>query len=365
MSLADELVGAGLGYVRGRLDEVRTAILGDVAAFAQAAGVPGFDDAAGVVAARLTTARSELDLAAADLAARNLVSCATHVGNALAAMDQAADAVGGTTLSQLLLDAADWAGATPTGLAKQLGLPATVPGLAPDGDSLVYTLNAPGKALSPAPLRLGYTGTRLTARLRFDGAAPLFSLSLALDGLEAGIGADLEELLGGARARSTPTSCSAPTPPTGSPSPAAPAPASYCPRGRRSGPLDLREIALELPAGVADAIDIGSTINASLGDAVKAVVDGSGLHLRFDLAAIDDGDNPLDVELKRPTGIGLTLDAGIVRGGGFLQPHRRLRRRAATAPRAGRGQGGRPAHPRPAASRSSSSCRSSSCRRST
>ena len=156
MSLADELVAAGLGYVRGRLDEVRTAILGDVAAFAQAAGVPGFVDGAGVVAARLTTARSELDLAAADLAARNLVSCATHVGNALAAMDQAADEVGGTTLSPLLLDAADWASATPTGLARQLGLPATVPGLVPDGDSLVYTLNAPAQVAVP-----GATAARL------------------------------------------------------------------------------------------------------------------------------------------------------------------------------------------------------------
>ena len=318
MSLGDELVAAGLSYARARLEEVRAAILGDVAAFAAAAGAPGFVDAGGAVAADLATARAELDQAAIDLAARNLGGCAAHVGSALAAIDRAAVAVGPAPLSSLLRDAAEWGAATPAGIAKQLGLPDSVPGLASDGNALVYQLTAPGRSLAPAPLELGYDGVRLSARLRYDGATPLFSVSLALDGLEAGIGGGLAALLGGALGSVNADILLGVDTTDGLTLSGGTGKRVVLPARPGFGPLDVREIALELPADVADAIDLGGTINTTLGP-VKAMVAGSGVRLRFDLAALAAGDDPIAVEVKPPSGIGLSLDAGIVRGGGFLR----------------------------------------------
>ena len=149
MALADELVAGGLGYARGRLDELRDAALDDVASFADAAGVGGFVDAGGVVANHLATARAELDQAEASLAARNFAGAATQMGNAITAVDQAAAVVAGKSLLQLLADEVGWGAAAPRGLAQQLGLPATVPGLALSDGALVYPLTAPGEVARP------------------------------------------------------------------------------------------------------------------------------------------------------------------------------------------------------------------------
>ena len=67
-----------------------------------------------------------------------------------------------------------------------------------------------------------------------------------------------------------------------------------------------------------DTIDIGSTITVELGGVIKATVDGAGIHLTIDPGAAIGGNNPLSVALKSPTGIGLSLDTGLIRGGGFL-----------------------------------------------
>ena len=73
-------------------------------------------------------------------------------------------------------------------------------------------------------------------------------------------------------------------------------------------------MALELPAGAPGAIDLGSTIVADLGGVLTATVDGAGLHLRIASA----GEAPLTVAARAPSGVGLALDTGLVRGGGFL-----------------------------------------------
>ena len=51
---------------------------------------------------------------------------------------------------------------------------------------------------------------------------------------------------------------------------------------------------------------------------IKATVTGAGVHLHVDPDAASAGNNPLAVSLKAPTGIGLSIDTGLVRGGGFL-----------------------------------------------
>ncbi len=317
MSLGDELLAVALGYARARLDELKAAALQDVDAFAATLGVPAFADAGDEVAALLTTARNELDAATASLAARDFIGGATHLGNCANAVDQAVAKVpGGKSVEQLLAERIGWGTVTPKGLARQLGLPASAPGLALAGGALTYTLSAPGKSLSPAPLTLGFDGASLTAKLRLDGTAPLFSLSVAFDGMQAGVGGGpVASLLAGASGSVGADIAVGFDTSQGLTLSGSAGKRVVLPARTAAGPLALDEVALELPGG--DLIDIGSTIDADLG-VIKATVDGAGVRLRIDPGAVAGGDNPLSLQIKPPTGIGLDVDAGIIRGGGFL-----------------------------------------------
>ena len=317
MSLSDELLVLALGYARARLDELRTAALQDAASFADALGVPGFVDAGGEVAGLLATARNEIDAAGTSLAGRDFIGAATHLGAAADAVDQAVAKVpGGTSLKQLLRDRIGWGGVTPKGLAKQLGLPPAVPDLEVIGGALVYRLPGPGTSLSPSPLTLGFDASALTAKLRLDGGAPLFSLTVAFNGFEAGVGGGpISSLLGGASGSVGADIAVGFDTSNGMTLSGSAGKRVVLPARTEAGPLSLDEVAIELPGG--DLIDIGSTIDADLG-VIKATVDGAGVRLLIDPGAVAGGNNPLSVQIKPPTGIGLDVDAGIVRGGGFL-----------------------------------------------
>jgi hypothetical protein len=320
MALGEELVAGGLGYARARLDELRAAALADVVQFADAVGRPDFGDADGAVASHLATARAELDHALQSLAARDLVGAASHLGAALHAVDQAATAVpGGTSLGELLASEIDWGAVQPKGLAQQLGLPATVPGLEFADGALAYTISAPGKSLAPAPLTLGFDKAELTARLRVDGGSPTFSVVLGLIGIEAGIGGEpISSLLGGADGSVQADVVLGVDTVNGLTLAGSVSPRVVLPARPKLGLLDLREIGLELPPKLPDTIDVDGTIVTDLGGVIKATVNGAGIHVHIDPAAAIDGNSPLSVTVKPPTGIGLVLDTGLVRGGGFL-----------------------------------------------
>jgi hypothetical protein len=73
------------------------------------------------------------------------------------------------------------------------------------------------------------------------------------------------------------------------------------------------------PSGAGLPIDVGTTFKAKLGP-LDAVVENIGL--RTDLAFPGEGGNlgPIDLDfgIKPPNGVGLSLDAGPVKGGGYL-----------------------------------------------
>lgn len=312
MALGKELVAGSLGFARARLREFVDAALGDVASFARAANVEDFDDVGDQVATRLTTARDESDLVGPDLAATDLIGAATHLGNAVRALDDAARIIGPTPLGMILTDNIGWVGAAITGLAQQLGLPAAVPQLDVTDGALVYLLTARGRSLAPT---VGFDEATLTARLRLDGAAPLFGVSLALDGIEAGVGGGLVSALLGDDLGAVQSDIVLGVDTTNGVTLAGGAASRVVlPARASSGPLDLRELVLELPSTRPDTIDIGATIAADLGGVVRATVDGAGVHLRIH----SDTDPPLSVEAKLPSGIGLSIDTGLVRGGGYL-----------------------------------------------
>ncbi len=89
--------------------------------------------------------------------------------------------------------------------------------------------------------------------------------------------------------------------------------------------IDFRDFAIELPlkselSGTSspNALELTATIAGALGP-IKAVVDGTGLQLVLDTDAIASGHGaPASIEAKPPTGAGLTVDVGPVKGGGYV-----------------------------------------------
>jgi hypothetical protein len=318
-SLGNELLAQVIEYAHTRLTEFRTAALGDVASFATAAGVPGFVDAGGAVANLLLAARNALDAIVALLPLRDYAGAAAQLGIALGAISSAATAVGGASFFNLLLSRIAWASARPAGFAKQLGLPASIPNLSMAGNELVYTLSVPGRTLIPAPLTFGFDSAQLTGRLRIGAGDPPLSVSLAFKGMEAGVGGGpIASLLGGAGGSAHADVVLGVDTTRGLTLGGGAGVRVVLPARPKFGPLDLREIVLELPNNPPGTINVASTITASVGGVITAVVDGAGLHVRIDPATAGAGDNPLSVTIKTPTGIGVTLDTGLVRGGGFL-----------------------------------------------
>ena len=102
------------------------------------------------------------------------------------------------------------------------------------------------------------------------------------------------------------------------------------------GPVDVDAMTISLGIeGARFPLSLGANIKAEIGPLI-AVVEDLGLTATFALRD-DRGGNagPLDITVafKPPTGVGLSIDAGVVRGGGFPQhrhPARRVCRAAAT-----------------------------------
>ncbi|MEP7113203.1 MAG: DUF6603 domain-containing protein, partial [Ilumatobacteraceae bacterium] len=314
MSLGQELVAVVLGYARARFDELAAVVLADAHNFADALGVPAFVDNGNDVATHLINAKQELSQAATDLGATNLIGAADHLGQAVKELDAAARVVG-EPLETLLRGKINWAGVVPTGLAEQLGLPATVPNLEIVDGALQYMIEAPGKTLSSV---VAFDKAVLTARLHIDGKPPSLAVNLAINGIELGIGGGIvSSILGGASGTVSSNIVVGVDSDRGLTLSGGVSPRIVLPAQLKTGVIDLREIALEL-ASVPDTFDLSGTFTADLGGVIKATVEGAGVHIHVDPAQAAAGNNPLSIVLKPPTGIGLAMDAGLVRGGGYL-----------------------------------------------
>lgn len=87
------------------------------------------------------------------------------------------------------------------------------------------------------------------------------------------------------------------------------------------GPVDIQSLTIGAnPREGKLPISLGATLKGSLGP-LQAVVENIGLTATFAFPAKHDGNlGPLDLSLafKPPNGIGLSVDAGVIRGGGYL-----------------------------------------------
>jgi hypothetical protein len=316
-SLANELLAGAIEFALARLAELRAAALLSVSSFAAAVGMPGFVDVGGLVAGLLAAARAALDLVALRLSVNDFTGAAIELGKALRAILDATIAIPGASLTALLDAAIAWGAVAPSGLARQLGLP-SVPNLTVVDSSLQYSLDAAGRVLIADP-KLGFDRVELRARLRMDGGTPPLSISLALIGIEVGVGGGpIAKLIGAAVGSVHADIAFGVDTARGLTFGGGSGARVTLPARPKVPPLDIREITLELPQGVANAIDVASAVTCDIGGVITATVDGAGVRVHIDPAGAIGGDSPLSVSLKTPTGIGLLLDTGLVRGGGFL-----------------------------------------------
>ena len=317
-TLGNELLACVIEFAFNRLAELRALALGDVSSFALAVGVPGFVDPGGV-AGLLASATSALDLIPPKLVASDFAGAATQLALALKAISDAAIMVGGLELPALLSSQISWHAVAPRGLAKQLGLPNTAPALSVRGATLVATLSAKARVLTQLPVKLGFDRADLSARIAMDATGPTLSVSLEIFGLEAGVAdGPIANLFGGKSGSFSSDIVIGVDSTTGLTIGGGGGSRVVVPARPALGPLDIREIAIELPPGVANTFDIGASISTAIGEVIAAAVEGAGIHLHIDPAGIGGGASPLSVSVKPPTGIGLAVDTGLVRGGGYL-----------------------------------------------
>lgn len=335
--LADELLTAALGYAERRLAALRDEVLADAAAFLDGLGIPDAPITpaqAEQVAAHLAAARAAVGTVPEHVAAFRILQALDAIGTALreteAAVAVVAAVPGAKDLATLLR------GAIPTaptsGLVRQLGLPTTAPdGLTVEGGAVRWALPVgTDTAIRQGPAAITIGRSALTVTLRIDGTTPRLAIAFTASGTEIAVaGGAVAALLGGAGASvvadlvlgvDSDNGLTAgggvqkriTLPPIPSPSKA----------------LDVRGIGLEVPdpadltraadAAAANAVDLLASLATALPGGVGALLDGAGVRLLVDPARLRAGQSPITPEIRPPRGIGVSIDAGPVRGGGFL-----------------------------------------------
>jgi hypothetical protein len=310
MDFSDKLLADSLDFAFRLLNEL-SASFADVSSFAHALGKSNFTDD-GTVSAKLKIARDRLLLVEPSMDAGNYSDAAKHIAALLIAVDTAAGIVGGLMFN-LVINKIDWNGKSPKGLAHQLGLTTGKPNqLYVDNGVVVFVLNSDRGPTTALGL-FDFAAATLEARLRADG---VFSIALRLKDAEVGIGdGPISGLLGGARGSAMADVELGIDSLNGLTLSGGASKKIVLPARTAAGPLDMRELTVEIPNP--DNILIGAIVTVKLGP-VNATVEGAGIDMLIDANKVVGGDDPLVVGMKAPTGIGLSIDTGLVRGGGFL-----------------------------------------------
>ena len=253
-----------------------------------------------------TTALSEIDAAIASIAA--IPSIGPALGDAeaafLAAL-KAGVAAGGDTV---------------TGLLDQIGLAGQISSdITKSGTVLSYPLaNAGEHSLDPASgAVLALSNMTAKATLDYGTTTPVLGVSLTT-GLSIGLSTDgfVEQVIGGHASATATLTISADT------QNGLRFQAGAKTRADLDGELalpgvELRGLGIEIPDGVPLGLALTGTVNGTLGP-IAALIQGAGVSLAFDVSKIGNG-NPIGLALQPPTGAGLSVDAGVIHGGGYVQ----------------------------------------------
>lgn len=90
--------------------------------------------------------------------------------------------------------------------------------------------------------------------------------------------------------------------------------------------VDLRDLGISMPllpsgnggAPSSPTFSLDGTLIGKMASVVETAIDGFGIELHLDPGKLLAGQQPLSLGLRIPTGLGIQIDAGPVRGGGYL-----------------------------------------------
>jgi hypothetical protein len=310
--LIHEVLGAAVRFALSRV----AGLVDDAAAFASQLGI----DPARVqgAAAHLTQARTDFAAATTAIGAGDpktasdkLVEAVSEIEAALAAVDwQGAPPITLETLLNALVAAAGPA----ADLSSQLGLTGAA-SLTHTGAQLTVHRSAPNASVDTGALSAALTGIDLAATLNLGGPGPALSLTLTIGEARIAVakGGLVESLLGSSapavKARLVVTVTSEPALHVGGGTAAS----VQLPAVTAGGPLQVKGLQLSAPTPGqpnAGGLDLGATVSAEAAGATF-LISGAGLHVGFE-------NNKLSLAPRGPDGIGISVDAGPVSGGGYL-----------------------------------------------
>ncbi len=319
--LGAALLQAALGFAEQRLRQVEADALGSAAALAAALGAaPAASPVA--VEAELLQVRHALQAFGTDLGQSPSQAvaqqAAADLGSALRHTDNAINLVRPGTNLLALLSAPFATAIAPAGLAAQLGL-SSPSGLTYDGTTVGYrvTSTGPGTMSGPIPLHLG--SVSLAAQLHLDTGALSLAVTIGQAGFSLGAGFDsfIRTLVGSGSSVTADVTIGADTQQGLTVAGATNGPV-IVPAKSSSNSLDVRGLELDSPAEAPGAIDLGAELTATLGGVITFTLQGVGIRVTIDADGVGSG-SPATIAVKPPRGIGVTLDAGPVQGGGYLE----------------------------------------------
>ena len=310
-----ELLQAALVFVRDRVNKLAVEALGSAGALAAKLGVPTGPD----VSAELVGAIGGIDAfsAAVEGAFRRPSLDTARIAlnplaGAIAWLEKAALKLGGK-LDVLLRSVLS--GSVPSGgVLDQVGLPAGPGAVTTSGGTVAYTVSAD----SPDIVGIAADSVSLSAMLRFRDGPPALGLTLAVEGARIslpGAGSLLSAIgigNGGIAADVAVTLDTAAGLTVGGASSGRIA----LPARKQVGPVKVKGLALDFSRdGSRLVFDLVALAEGNLGPPLRLTVDGAGLRLVVD-PSLPEVIRPPTAKL--PTGFGVVLEAGPIRGGGYL-----------------------------------------------
>ncbi|MCU1428823.1 MAG: hypothetical protein JWL83_2823 [Actinomycetia bacterium] len=341
------LLSAVLGFGRSRLDALLTSLAADAESLLLTL-LPGASQAlrdkvnappiAAAVATDLAAAGSHLSALGVDLGAppQTLSDVQGAFGELAAAVNSVHDAITqirtvvpevGTAedaLVRAVKKAVATVGDDVSGLVSQLGLGGAgtkiSDGLNANGTTIRYELaNAAERSVAGPPgASLTLANSTVAAILDYGALPPSLGLSVTT-GLGAGLVADgfVAQLLGTADAAASVTLTIGLDTSKGLTFQAGVKHRIDLPGSLSVPGVELHSLGLEIPIDGPLTFELTGTLSGALGP-IAAVVEGAGIALTIDPNKLLGGQQPASLSLHPPSGAGLSVDAGLVRGGGYL-----------------------------------------------
>ncbi|MCW2546534.1 MAG: hypothetical protein JWN96_994 [Mycobacterium sp.] len=288
-------------------------LVADDQSLATQLGVNALDPAA---TAQLTAARNDLNASQTAANAGDAQTAAQKLAAALTELEAAVAAVADPhpSFDQVLTSILSAAGSPAGALASQLGLTGTA-SLTHTGAVLTVSRSAPSASISAGPIFAHLAGIELAAELNLGGPGPALALTLTIAEATIGVAGDglsqalLQSSAPAVRARLVVTVTSDLELHVGGGTAAT----VQLPAVTAGGPLQVKGLQVSAPSPGqpnAGGLDLGATISVDLGGATF-LISGAGLRVGF-------AGGKLSLAARPPDGVGISVDAGLVKGGGYL-----------------------------------------------